>query len=40
MLAAFLGGMAGLIAARRELLPWLIGAVCLVPVILLSGELI
>ena len=40
MLASFLGGMAGLIAGRRELLPWLIGAVCLVPVILLSGELI
>ncbi len=40
MLAAFLGGMAGLIVGRRELFPWLIGAVSLVPVILLSGELI
>ncbi|HJP29335.1 MAG TPA: glycosyltransferase family 39 protein [Candidatus Latescibacteria bacterium] len=37
---AFVGGLAGLIAGWRELLPWLIGAVCLAPLALFSGELV
>ena len=38
--AAFVAGLAGLIAGWRQLLPWLIGALCLTPLALFSGELV
>lgn len=38
--AAVAGGLAGLIVGRRRLLPWLIGAGSLLPVLLFSGELV
>lgn len=37
---AWIGGMAGLVLGRRHLLPWLIGAACLPPVIIFAGELV
>lgn len=39
-LVSCIGGAAGLVIYRRRLGPWLVGAACLTPVVLFSGELI